>query len=35
MVTVLPWLNRLLQSPIFKALLPSDKDQLVLGKIMG
>lgn len=35
MVTVLPWLNWLLQSPILKALLPSDKDQLGLGKIMG
>jgi hypothetical protein len=35
MVTVLPWLNWLLQSPIFKAVLPSDKDQLGLGKVMG
>jgi hypothetical protein len=35
MVTVLPWLNRLLQSPIFKAILPSDKDKLGLGKVMG
>ncbi|RDW68159.1 hypothetical protein BP6252_09555 [Coleophoma cylindrospora] len=35
MVSVLPWLNWALQSPILKSLLPSDKDQLGLGKIMG
>jgi hypothetical protein len=35
MVSVLPWLNWVLQLRILKSLLPSDKDQLGLGKIMG
>lgn len=35
LATVLPWLTRLLRSPILKPLLPSDKDQLGLGKVMG
>lgn len=35
LVTVLPWLSRVLQSPLLKSLLPSDKDQLGLGKVMG
>lgn len=35
MVSVLPWLNWVLQSRLLKSMLPSDKDQLGLGKIMG
>ncbi|KAK1755440.1 cytochrome P450 [Echria macrotheca] len=35
MVSVLPWLNKALQSPLLKSLLPSDKDPIGLGKIMG
>ena len=35
MVTVLPWINWLLQSPIVKSVLPSDKDQLDLVKSWG
>ena len=34
MVTVLPWLNRALQLPLLKSLLPSDKDLIGLGKII-
>lgn len=35
MVTVLPWLNWLLQLPIMKSVLPSETDQIGLGKIIG
>lgn len=35
LVSVLPWLNWVLQSRIFKSFLPSDKDKLGLGKIIG
>jgi hypothetical protein len=35
MVTVLPWMNWLLQTEIVKAILPSDKDPIGFGKIMG
>ncbi|KAK3347287.1 cytochrome P450 [Lasiosphaeria hispida] len=35
MVSVLPRLSKALQSPILKSLLPSDKDPIGLGKIMG
>jgi hypothetical protein len=34
MVTVLPWMNWLLQTQILKAILPSDKDPIGFGKIM-
>lgn len=32
---VLPWLVDVLSSPLFKRLLPSHKDALGFGKIMG
>jgi hypothetical protein len=32
---VLPWLNTILQSRLFKSFLPSDKDKLGLGRIIG
>ncbi|RDW73551.1 hypothetical protein BP6252_07458 [Coleophoma cylindrospora] len=35
MVTVFPWLNWVLQLSIMKAVMPSDKDPLGLGKIIG
>jgi hypothetical protein len=35
LVTVLPWLNTILQSRLFKSFLPSDKDKLGLGRIIG
>jgi hypothetical protein len=35
MVGVFPWLNRVLQSPLMRMFLPSDKDALGLGKVMG
>jgi hypothetical protein len=34
-VSVLPWLSKVMMSPVFKALLPSEKDQLGFGKFMG
>ncbi|KAL7948158.1 cytochrome P450 [Trichoderma barbatum] len=34
-VTVFPWLLRLLNSPILKGLLPSTKDRLGFGRIMS
>jgi hypothetical protein len=34
MVTIFPWLNWLLRSPLLKAALPSEKDPLGLGKII-
>jgi hypothetical protein len=34
-VTVFPWLNRVLTSPIMKSLLPSEKDPTGFGKIIG
>jgi hypothetical protein len=33
-VTVFPWLLKLLNSPILKGLLPSTKDRLGFGRIM-
>ncbi len=33
--SVYPWIIKVLMSPIFKSLLPSDKDTLGFGKIMG
>ncbi|KAK1593185.1 cytochrome P450 [Colletotrichum navitas] len=33
--TVYPWIIRLSASPLFRALLPSEKDPLGLGKVMG
>ncbi|CAG8957256.1 hypothetical protein HYFRA_00010678 [Hymenoscyphus fraxineus] len=35
MVTIFPWLNWVLRLSILKAALPSDKDPLGLGKILG
>jgi hypothetical protein len=35
MVGVFPWLNKVLQSPFMRIFLPSDKDALGLGKVMG
>jgi hypothetical protein len=35
MVTIFPWLNWVLRLSIVKAVLPSDKDPLGLGKILG
>jgi len=34
-VTVLPWLIKLLHSPIMRSVLPSEKDPIGLGKMMG
>ncbi|KAF4976804.1 hypothetical protein FZEAL_6585 [Fusarium zealandicum] len=33
--TVIPWLVKVLSSPIFKKLLPSEKDPLGFGRVMG
>lgn len=33
--TVVPWLVKVLSSPLFKKLLPSEKDRLGFGKLMG
>ncbi|UPL04224.1 hypothetical protein LCI18_015158 [Fusarium solani-melongenae] len=33
--TVVPWLVKVLSSPIFKSLLPSEKDRLGFGRVMG
>lgn len=35
MVTIFPWLNWVLRLRILKAALPSEKDPLGLGKILG
>ncbi|KDN62705.1 putative cytochrome P450 [Colletotrichum sublineola] len=35
LTTVLPWLLALLSSPLFRCLLPSDKDAIGLGKTIG
>lgn len=34
MVTVLPWLNGLLKSPLMKSLMPSENDPIGFGKII-
>jgi cytochrome P450 len=34
-VTVLPWLVSMMSHPMFASLLPSEKDRLGLGKVMG
>ena len=34
-VSVLPWLAKVLMSPVFKFLMPSEKDKLGFGKFMG
>lgn len=34
-ITVFPWLLKLLNSPILKRLLPSSKDRLGFGRIMA
>ncbi|PCD35950.1 hypothetical protein AU210_008505 [Fusarium oxysporum f. sp. radicis-cucumerinum] len=33
--TVIPWLVKVLSSPLFKSRLPSEKDRLGFGKLMG
>ncbi|WZH43100.1 cytochrome P450 [Fusarium acuminatum] len=33
--TVVPWLVKVLSSPLFKKLLPSEKDRLGFGRLMG
>ncbi|KAK1771973.1 pisatin demethylase [Phialemonium atrogriseum] len=33
--TVLPWIIAMMQSPLFKSMVPSDKDSIGLGKIMA
>ena len=35
LVGVIPWLMKVLQSPIMKLFMPSHKDALGLGRIMG
>lgn len=35
MIALLPWLLNVLQSPLFKAFMPSAKDAVGLGKVMG
>lgn len=35
MIALLPWLLNVLQSRLFKAFMPSSKDAVGLGKIMG
>jgi hypothetical protein len=35
MVTVFPWLNKLLTLPLMKSLLPSEKDPIGFGEIIG
>lgn len=35
MVTIFPWLNWVLRLPIVQAALPSEKDPLGLGRILG
>ncbi|WYZ41627.1 hypothetical protein EsH8_V_000522 [Colletotrichum jinshuiense] len=34
-VTVFPWIIRMFASPLFRAVLPSEKDRLGFGKVMG
>ena len=34
-VTVMPWLSKLLQTDIMKSFLPSEKDKIGLGRIIG
>ncbi len=34
-IAMIPWLVNVLQSPLFKAFLPSDRDTVGLGKVMG
>jgi hypothetical protein len=35
LVTVIPWLSKLLQSSIMKRFLPTGKDKIGLGRIIG
>lgn len=35
LLTVLPWVRRILQLPLMKRLLPSSKDKVGFGKVMG
>jgi hypothetical protein len=35
MVTVFPWLNHILASSFMKSLLPSERDPVGFGKIIG
>ena len=35
MVTVLPWINYLLQTRLMKSVLPSEKDPIGFGKLIG
>lgn len=35
LVTIFPWLNWVLRLSILKAIMPSDKDLLGMGKILG
>ena len=34
-VTVFPWISKLLQWPVLKSVLPSAEDKIGLGKVMG
>lgn len=34
-VTVLPWIISMMRFPLFKGLLPSERDRLGLGKVMA
>jgi len=33
--TILPWLTDILTFPLLKGLMPSDKDLIGIGKVMG
>lgn len=35
MSAMIPWLTSLLQSPLFKPMMPSDKDVVGLGRIIA
>lgn len=35
MIAMVPWLIDLLQSPVCKPMMPSDKDVVGLGRIIG
>ena len=35
LVTVVPWLSKLLQTSLMKRFLPSEKDKIGLGRIIG
>ena len=35
LVTVIPWLSKLMQTSIMKTFFPSEKDKIGLGKIIG